>query len=96
MFTILIDLLYPKHCPVCLDALPPGKKLICEPCRKKIRYVRGAVCFKCGKPIEDESREYCKNCESRMPGFVKGLAWAEYSSFYTRRMLSEVKYHGNR
>ena len=89
------DLLYPKHCPVCLDALPPGRTLICDPCRKKIRYVKGPRCMKCGKPLADETLEYCGNCEKRMPSFVKGISWAEYTSRYVRRMLSEVKYHEN-
>lgn len=92
----LIDYLYPKHCPVCLTALPPGKRLICPPCVNKIRYVRGATCFKCGKPLSDPTREYCRNCEKRMPSFREGLSWAEYTSFYTRQLMSEVKYHGNR
>lgn len=90
-----IDILYPKHCPICLDALPPGKTLICEPCRKKIRYVGGAVCMKCGKPLSNELFEYCGNCEKRMPSFVRGIAWAEYASGAIRRMLSEVKYKDN-
>ena len=91
----LLDWLYPKRCPICLDALPPGKKLICEPCRERVRRVESPTCMKCGKPLSDETYEYCKNCESHMPPFVRGLSWAEYSSKYIRRMLTEVKYHEN-
>lgn len=90
-----IDLFYPKHCPICLDALPPGKALICAPCEKKIRRVTGPTCVKCGKPLADDTYEYCVNCEKRPPAFRKGIAWAEYTSKYIRRMLSEVKYHEN-
>ena len=92
----IIDLLYPKHCPVCLRALPPGKTLICPPCEKKIRRVRDPFCMKCGRPIDSELREYCRQCERSEPAFTQNIAWAEYGSFYIRRMLSEVKYHGNR
>ena len=91
----LLDWLYPKRCPICLDALPPGKKLICGPCRERVRRVESPTCMKCGKPLSDETFEYCKNCESHMPPFVRGLSWAEYSSKYIRRMLTEVKYHEN-
>lgn len=91
----IIDWLYPKHCPVCLTALPPGNTLICEPCRKKIRYVREPVCFRCGTPLKDPAREYCRRCEKRMPPFEQNISWAEYASKYIRRMLTQVKYHGN-
>lgn len=88
----LIDLIYPKHCPVCLEVLPPGKKLICDPCKKKIRYALEPLCLKCGRPMEDEGEEYCSNCKKRMPSFEKGIIWAEYSSKYIQRMLARVKY----
>ena len=92
----VIDLLYPKHCPVCLEALPPGDRLICDACIPKIRRVEGPVCFKCGKPLSDETKEFCRDCAKRMPPFIGGIAYAEYSSKYVRRMLSQVKYHLNR
>ena len=88
-----IDWIYPKRCPVCLEALPPGKALICPPCREKIRYVVSPTCMSCGKPLSDEAFEYCSNCEKRKPAFIRGLSWAEYASKYVRRMLTEVKYH---
>ena len=92
----IIDIVYPKHCPVCLCALMPGKTLICEPCRKKLKTVVDPVCFKCGRPLRSALREYCPDCEKNPPAFISNTAWAEYGSFYIRRMLSEVKYHGNR
>ena len=91
----LWDLIYPRRCPVCLSELPPGKKLICPECVDRIRYVVPPVCFKCGKPLSDESRELCRNCEKRLPSFTEGISWAEYTSDYTRRMMNEVKYHGD-
>lgn len=77
-----------------MDALRPDE-LICPPCAKKIRRVSAPVCYRCGKPMNDETREYCENCEKRMPSFRQGIAWAEYASFYVRRMMSEAKYHSN-
>ena len=91
----LLDLVYPRRCPVCLAALPPGKMLICPECRDRIRYVKPPLCYKCGKPLSDPSRELCRNCEKRLPSFKEGLSWAEYTSDYTRRMMNEVKYHGD-
>ena len=90
---MVLDLVFPKRCPVCLDALPPGDKLICEPCIRKIRYVKQPRCYRCGRPMKDGTEEYCGNCRNRPPSFDKGLVWAEYGSKYIRRMLAEVKYH---
>ena len=44
----LIDLLYPRRCPVCQDAAPYGEE-ICPECRKRLPYIRGPVCLRRGK-----------------------------------------------
>lgn len=92
---ILTDLVYPKRCPVCLDPLPPGQRLICSPCEGKIRRVSGPVCYLCGRPVSEENEEYCRSCRRRKPSFVKCVAYAEYGSPAMRRMIAEVKYHGD-
>ena len=91
----ILDLIYPRHCPVCLSALMPGKTLICSECRKKIRLITEPVCLKCGRPVRDGTRQYCASCERGMPLFERNIVWADYGSFYIRRMLFEVKYHEN-
>lgn len=92
----IIDYLYPKHCPVCLSALPPGDLFICPPCEKKLRVIQGPTCFKCGKPLLAESAEYCRNCQTKKPSFTEGIAFLDYTSYYTREFLTRVKYHGDR
>jgi len=91
----LIDLFYPRRCPICLDVLKINDDDICVACRKKVRLVKGATCYKCGKPLKDETKEYCVSCLKREPPFTQGISWAEYSSQYMRRMMAELKYHGN-
>lgn len=90
-----IDFFYPKRCPVCLDVLPPGRRLICTPCERKVRRVSGPVCYLCGRPLSDAGEEYCRSCTRRKPSFVKSIAYAEYTSPAMRRMIAEVKYHGD-
>jgi len=91
----LVDLLYPRRCPICLDVLPLRGEDICAPCRKKVRLVQPPLCYKCGKPLKDDTKEYCASCIKRVPSFTQGISWAEYSSKYMRRMMAEVKYHQN-
>ena len=92
---IITDLFYPKRCPVCLDLLPPGRRLICPPCERKMKRVSGPVCYICGRLLSDENEEYCKGCRTRRPSFIKCTAYAEYASPAMRRMIAEVKYHGD-
>ena len=55
----VLDLLYPPVCPFCGKISSEG---ICSGCRKKIVYVREPRCMRCGKPLRDETREYCRDC----------------------------------
>ena len=89
------DFFFPKRCPVCLDVLPPGQRLICAPCEQKVRRVSGPVCYKCGRPLSETNEEYCRSCSRRKPSFIKCMAYAEYTSPAMRRMVAEVKYHGD-
>ena len=59
----LLDLLYPPVCPFCGSISLKG---ICDRCRKKIIYVKEPYCMHCGKPLSDESQEYCHDCARRM------------------------------
>ncbi len=65
----VLDLLYPPVCPFCGKISPEG---ICAGCRKKIVYVREPRCMRCGKPLRDETREYCRDCETRSSFFDRG------------------------
>lgn len=58
----LLDFLYPPVCPFCGRISPEG---ICDKCREKIIRADGAFCLHCGKPLEDETKEYCYDCERR-------------------------------
>ena len=65
----VLDLLYPPVCPFCGKISPEG---ICAGCRKKIVYVTEPRCMRCGKPLRDEIREYCRDCEARSSFFDRG------------------------
>ena len=47
----LIDLLYPRRCPLCHEAAPYGEK-ICPDCRRKLPVIRTRRCALCSKPVE--------------------------------------------
>ena len=54
----LLDMLYPKKCPLCHEVLKDRKQLLCGKCAEKLHPFSGALCMKCGTPVRLEE-EYC-------------------------------------
>ena len=87
----VLGLLYPRHCPVCDDLLPVVEfkngelrtgRLIHEACARKIRYIKGDTCMKCGKPLAaaEREQEYCGDCRRIRHVFDRGFAVFDYRS----------------
>lgn len=89
----LLTQLYPNRCPVCGKVL--HDTLICAECRKKLKYVKQPTCFSCGKPLADDSREYCVDCRKRAHEFCQGKAVFCYQG-PVRDMLYRYKYSNRR
>lgn len=70
----VIDLVYPRRCPVCGDILKQPKRwgYICPACRRQLSYIEPPVCLQCGKHIEDEEQEYCDDCRKHKKHFIRG------------------------
>ena len=102
-FSRALDFLYPRRCPVCDGVVPAFEirdgrirraGLIHRSCRRKIEYVRGATCAKCGKPLSDDTLEYCADCSRTRHNFDRG-----YSVFAYRSISGSIyrfKYMGRR
>ncbi|MBQ7943575.1 MAG: ComF family protein [Lachnospiraceae bacterium] len=76
----IVQLFYPRRCPVCDDAVPMKEGLACEACRKKIRYIREPKCRKCGKELRQEEKILCADCTNRRHEFDYGIALYDYQS----------------
>lgn len=90
----ILDILYPKRCPVCHGVLK-GKDGICPDCRKQLHYITEPKCKKCGKQIEKTEEEYCRDCQRFSHAFDKGAAVFVYDDVM-RRSISMFKYHNRR
>lgn len=86
-----LDILYPRHCPVCHDIPVPGTQKICCGCRERLRPVTGPRCFKCSKPLKDTEQEYCSDCSRRTHLFEQGLGIFPYSTLL-QESLFKLKY----
>lgn len=80
IFGTLLDLLYPRRCPVCDRAVKPFGSLICKACENKFVYIEEPYCMKCGKKLREEEREYCGDCMRHKHLFDRGRALFEYKS----------------
>lgn len=93
----LVDLLYPKACPVCGEAAPVicGKSRgICPECEGAVSYIGDNYCMKCGKELlEDE--QYCYDCKRLKHEFEQCAAVFVYSEAI-KQSIYRYKYKGRR
>lgn len=89
----LLELLFPARCTFCDEVLPWGRIQECKTCREKIKYLKGPVCFKCGKSVKKEE-EYCYDCRNKKHEFLQGAALFEYE--FIQKSLYRYKYQGRR
>lgn len=80
MLQVLLDILYPVRCPVCGEIVIPKGNKICPPCEGRLQFVTEPRCKKCSKPIEEDQREYCSDCERKNFHFDHGYSLWIYDS----------------
>ena len=87
-------LLYPPRCPVCDQVMRLCWPGICPGCMRTLKYVTGPKCFRCGRALDREEQEYCRDCRSRPHRYIRGRALYEYRS--AAPSLYRFKYGGRR
>lgn len=90
----ILEILYPARCPVC-HGIVRGKDGICPSCRKRLHYIKEPKCKKCGKEIEKDEQEYCRDCQRFVHAYDKGASVFAYDPLM-RRSVSMFKYHNRR
>lgn len=70
---VILDLLYPQHCPLCDEVLAFDGMQVCDSCLSVQVYVKPPYCMKCGKTIEDITEEYCGDCRQLPKSFERGF-----------------------
>lgn len=86
----LINLAFPKRCPICDDIVPIGEGDICIACRTKPQYIIEPKCRKCGKQLTDDMQVFCNDCTQRRHVFDYGYALYDYQSM--RKSIYRFKY----
>lgn len=75
----LVQLLFPRRCPVCDEIVVPFHAKICAGCKKQLKLLTPPWCMKCGKKLQEEG-EFCRDCRRISHNFVRGRALYEYES----------------
>ena len=89
----ILDVFYPRCCPVCQKILKDQRRMICPECERMLHPVGHPRCYKCGKPIEEG--EYCRDCLKQPHVFEQGRGIFVYDSIM-RRSVTRYKYYGCR
>lgn len=90
----ILNILYPRCCPVCHRILRDQNTLVCPECVNKPRLVPESRCMKCGKPVKEEE-EYCRECAAGRRSFTCGKAIYLYDE-QMKSSLLKYKYFGRR
>ncbi len=92
---ILLDLLFPRRCPLCDGILAEKERLCCRECEGKLPWVRGPVCMKCGKPVSGGEQELCGDCRVIRHSFDRGAAAFTYTG-EMRQSVYRMKFENRR
>lgn len=92
----VLALLYPDICPFCGRRLKKEERgQICKRCQFALPYIYEPKCKKCGKPLRDEHKEYCWDCEKRKHFYDRGVAVWEHRPAVAQAIY-QFKYHNRR
>ena len=100
---MVLNYLFPAACVLCGELLPIGNSagnngekketfgMVCQACKKKLSPLKGPVCFRCGKAVEDASVEYCFDCEHTTFPFQRNRSVFDYTG-PVRKAMHDFKY----
>lgn len=92
---IILNVLFPRRCPVCGEIVSRPGGLICPDCLKRLSPVKSPVCKRCGKEVATEQTEYCPDCLRHKRTFDGGMALLHYNEA-ARRSMAAIKYQNRR
>lgn len=79
MIKEVLDLLYPRRCPLCDTVLEFEELQVCQTCLAKQVRIVPPYCLKCGKTIENVTEEYCGDCSALPKSYNQGFPAFAYA-----------------
>lgn len=91
----LLDLLYPRCCPLCGQVQTYQGERVCRECLTKLKKIEPPYCMKCGKTLEHEEEEYCQDCIRISKSYKRGYPVFFYAE-PLKSALYDFKYNNRR
>ncbi len=91
----ILDLLYPRRCPMCDTILTKGETYICRVCEPGVQAVKDPYCMKCGKPLKQKEKEYCEDCLCHPHVYDRGRSILVYEGS-VKQSVYRFKYGGRK
>ena len=88
----ILNILYPRCCPVCHRILPDQTELVCPDCEKTLHPVEQPFCMKCRAPVA-EGEEFCTDCSRMEHAYTCGRGIFSYNDVW-KRSIEKYKYYG--
>lgn len=90
----IIDIVYPRRCYACGQiSWGDDETYVCKSCTKKLKYIGGNACLKCGKLLLDNEKSLCSECEKGNRHFDSGAALLLYDDTMQKSIYMFKEYH---
>jgi ComF family protein len=93
---MVLDLLYPRRCPICDRPVQPFGSLVCESCGEQMSEKRlterDILCCQCGKVMRESRQELCRDCREGLHVYRRGCAAYRYRDI--SGAIYRLKYEG--
>lgn len=89
----ILEVLFPKKCPICGRIVNKGGHGICEECKTQLPMITEPCCKHCGKPVESLEAEYCYDCTKKNSFLTEGTSLWIYTE-QMRKVMADFKYGG--
>lgn len=91
----ILSWVYPRRCPVCHGIVQEKGRKACTACVEKLEYIKEPRCKKCGKPLYNQLRECCYDCEKIEHEFLQGRGLFVYQE-EMKQSVYQFKYGNKR
>ncbi|SHJ66309.1 ComF family protein [Paramaledivibacter caminithermalis] len=96
---VFLNFIYPRniYCILCSASIDRDEEYsICYECKRKLKFIYGKTCEKCGKPLNDLYLiNKCNDCVDNTYFFTKAVSCLEYDDL-SKKIIYDLKYHKKR